>query len=143
MFLVSTIVIIDFPILSRPESIELFDITLPTFYYNISEYLQNTKLWFSIPFYFTDPIELTMPSGYYTYNDICIELTKQLNNVTTQKKGLKIPIVNKDVLINDMRNLLIIILPWNIKEELIQKIRSFVKGRTVRLLIPFPTISLI
>jgi nucleoside-diphosphate-sugar epimerase/2-polyprenyl-3-methyl-5-hydroxy-6-metoxy-1,4-benzoquinol methylase len=57
--------------------------------------------------------------------------------------GLKIPIVNKDVLINDMRNLLIIILPWNIKEELIQKIRSFVKGRTVRLLIPFPTISLI
>jgi len=77
---------VEFPsVLKNTMSIELFDITLPTFYYNISEYLQNTKLWFSIPFYFTDPIELTMPSGYYTYDDICIELTKQLNNVTTQK----------------------------------------------------------
>ena len=55
-------------VIKNTMSIELFDITLPTFYYNISKYLQNTKLWFSIPFYFTYPIEITLPSGYYTYN---------------------------------------------------------------------------
>jgi hypothetical protein len=70
-------------VIKNTMSIELFDITLPTFYYNISEYLQNTKLWFSIPFYFTYPIEITLPSGYYTYSDICTELAKQLNDVTT------------------------------------------------------------
>ena len=72
-------------VIKNTMSIELFDITLPTFYYNISEYLQNTKMWFSIPFYFTDPIELTIPSGYYTYSDLSAELTKQLNDVTTLK----------------------------------------------------------
>jgi len=72
-------------VIKNTMSLELFDITLPTFYYNISEYLQNTKLWFSIPFYFTDPIELTIPSGYYTYSDLSTELTKQLNDVTTSK----------------------------------------------------------
>jgi len=72
-------------VIKNTMSIELFDITLPTFYYNISEYLQNTKMWFSIPFYFTDPIELTIPSGYYTYSDLSTELTKQLNDVTTLK----------------------------------------------------------
>ena len=70
-------------VIKNTMSIELFDITLPTFYYNISEYLQNTKMWFSIPFYFTDPIELTIPSGYYTYGDLITELAKQLNDVTT------------------------------------------------------------
>lgn len=70
-------------VIKNTMSIELFDITLPTFYYNISEYLQNTKMWFSIPFYFTDPIELTIPSGYYTYDDLITELAKQLNDVTT------------------------------------------------------------
>jgi nucleoside-diphosphate-sugar epimerase len=54
--------------------------------------------------------------------------------------GLKIPIVTKERLINDMRNLLIIILPWNIKEEIIQKIQTFVQARNVRILIPFPDI---
>ena len=72
-------------VIKNTLSIELFDITLPTFYYNISEYLQNTKFWFSIPFYFTDPIEITIPSGYYNYNDISIEIANQLNKVTTQK----------------------------------------------------------
>ena len=70
-------------VIKNTTSIELFDITLPTFYYNISEYLQNTKLWFSIPFYFTYPIEITLPSGYYTYSDLCTELAKQLNEITT------------------------------------------------------------
>jgi nucleoside-diphosphate-sugar epimerase len=55
--------------------------------------------------------------------------------------GLNIPIVNKNVLQNDMRNLLIIILPWNIKDELIQKIQTLVQGRSVRILIPFPKIN--
>ena len=72
-------------VIKNTMSIELFDITLPTFYYNISEYLQNTKMWFSIPFYFTDPIELTIPSGYYTYGDLITELSKQLNDVTTSE----------------------------------------------------------
>ena len=70
-------------VIKNTMSIELFDITLPTFYYNISEYLQNTKLWFSIPFYFTYPIEITLPSGYYTYSNLCTELAKQLNDITT------------------------------------------------------------
>ena len=30
-------------VIKNTMSLELFDITLPTFYYNISEYLQNTK----------------------------------------------------------------------------------------------------
>lgn len=70
-------------VIKNTMSIELFDITLPTFYYNISKYLQNTKLWFSIPFYFTYPIEITLPSGYYTYSNLCTELAKQLNDITT------------------------------------------------------------
>ena len=57
--------------------------------------------------------------------------------------GLKIPIVTKERLKSDMRNLLIIILPWNIKQEIIQKIQTLVQGRSVRILIPFPTISII
>ena len=72
-------------VIKNTMSIELFDITLPTFYYNISEYLQNTKMWFSIPFYFTYPIELTIPSGHYTHNDLATELAKQLNDVTTSE----------------------------------------------------------
>jgi len=72
-------------VIKNTMSIELFDITLPTFYYNISEYLQNTKMWFSIPFYFTYPIELTIPSGHYTHNDLAAELAKQLNDVTTSE----------------------------------------------------------
>lgn len=54
--------------------------------------------------------------------------------------GLKIPIVSKDVLQADTRSLLIVILPWNIKEELIQKIRALLPGKSVRILIPFPSI---
>jgi len=57
--------------------------------------------------------------------------------------GLKIPIVSKDVLQADTRPLLIIILPWNIKEELIQKIRALLLGKSVRMLIPFPSIYII
>jgi len=72
-------------VIKNTMSIELFDITLPTFYYNISEYLQNTKMWFSIPFYFTSPIELTIPSGHYTHTDLAAELAKQLNDVTTSE----------------------------------------------------------
>ena len=66
-------------------SIELFDITLPTFYYNISEYLQNTSLWFSIPALFADPIEIRMMSGFYNSNNIISELESQLNLATASK----------------------------------------------------------
>jgi 2-polyprenyl-3-methyl-5-hydroxy-6-metoxy-1,4-benzoquinol methylase len=41
--------------------------------------------------------------------------------------GLKIPIVKHDVLKSDTRLLLVIILPWNIKEELIQKIQALLQ----------------
>ena len=69
-------------VIKNTMSIELFDITLPTFYYNISEYLQNTKMWFSIPSFFTNPVELTIPTGYYTYSDLSTQLTTLLNDVT-------------------------------------------------------------
>jgi SAM-dependent methyltransferase len=57
--------------------------------------------------------------------------------------GLKIPIVSKDVLQTDTRPLLIIILPWNIKEELTQKIRTLLQGKCIRMLIPFPSIHIV
>lgn len=66
-------------------SLELFDITLPTYYYNISEVLKNTGLWFSIPQYFKDPIELRMLSGNYTSTTFVEELKKKLNDATTKK----------------------------------------------------------
>jgi hypothetical protein len=72
-------------VLKNVLSIELFDITLPTFYYNLSDQLQNTKCWFSVPFYFADPVELTLASGSYAPADVCAELTKQLNAVATAK----------------------------------------------------------
>jgi hypothetical protein len=66
-------------------SLELFDITLPTYYYNISEVLQNNALWFSIPRYFESPIELRLQSGYYSNITFVEALTKALNDATTQK----------------------------------------------------------
>lgn len=66
-------------------SLELYDIKLPTYYYNISENLQNTKLWFSITNYFTDPIELNMLSGYYNNITFVEELKNVLNKTTTTK----------------------------------------------------------
>ena len=72
-------------VIKNTLSIELFDITLPTFYYNVSEYLQNNKFWVSIPAYFLEPIEITISSGNYNYADICVEIANQLNKATTQK----------------------------------------------------------
>jgi hypothetical protein len=66
-------------------SLELFDIKLPVYYYNISEILQNTGLWFSMPQYFRDPIELRMLSGNYTSNTFVEELKNKLNDATTKK----------------------------------------------------------
>ena len=66
-------------------SIELLDISLPTFYYNISEYLQNSKLWVSIPYYFEEPIEITVPSGYYSNESLTKELAHQLNKTIATK----------------------------------------------------------
>jgi SAM-dependent methyltransferase len=56
--------------------------------------------------------------------------------------GLKIPIVSKDVLQKDTRPLLILILPWNIKEELAKKIHTLLQGKSVHILIPFPSITI-
>jgi len=72
-------------VIKNTQSIELFDITLPSFYYNISEYLQNNKLWFSIPLYFVEPIEITILSGHYSYSDIATEIETQLKYVTSQE----------------------------------------------------------
>lgn len=69
-------------VIKNVQSIELFDITLPMFYYNVSDYFQNTKMWFSVPTYFNDPVEITVPSGCYTPDDLCSELVKQLNEAT-------------------------------------------------------------
>ncbi len=66
-------------------AVELYDITLPLNYYNISNKLQNTLLWFSIPQYFQEPIEIQMESGSYN-NHTFIELLKyNLNKVTSYK----------------------------------------------------------
>ena len=72
-------------VIKNTQSIELFDITLPSFYYNISEYLQNNKLWVSIPLYFDEPIEITILSGHYIYSVIAAEIETQLNQATTQE----------------------------------------------------------
>ncbi len=66
-------------------SVELVDIALPAFFYNVSNYLQNTKLWFSVPNYFTDPVEIAVPSGCYTPADLCAALINELNAATTKR----------------------------------------------------------
>jgi hypothetical protein len=66
-------------------SLELYDITLPTYYYNISNVLQNTALWFSVPVYFEVPIELRLMSGFYDTVTFTQELTKALNEATTKR----------------------------------------------------------
>jgi hypothetical protein len=66
-------------------SMELVDITLPAFYYNVSDHLQNTKVWFSVPNYFTEPVEIAVPSGCYTPAGLCSALAKELNEATTNR----------------------------------------------------------
>lgn len=66
-------------------SLELYDINLPTYYYNISEILQNTNLWFSIPDFFTDSIELKMDSGNYTITNFINSFIQKLNETTSKK----------------------------------------------------------
>ena len=66
-------------------SIELYDITLPLCYYNISTNLQNTSLWFSIPQYFQDPIELILDSGFYNELELVESLKINLNKATSNK----------------------------------------------------------
>lgn len=72
-------------VIKHAISVELFDISLPAFYYNLSTHLQNTKMWFSVTTYFTDPIELEVPSGRYTPDQLCAELALQLNRATTAR----------------------------------------------------------
>ena len=72
-------------VLKNTLSVELFDIALPTFYYNVSEYFQNTKLWFSVPLYFTDPVEISIPSGCYAPDDISTVIGNHLNDATSTK----------------------------------------------------------
>lgn len=66
-------------------SIELYDITLPLCYYNISTNLQNTSLWFSIPQYFQEPIELILDSGFYSELELVESLKVNLNKATANK----------------------------------------------------------
>jgi len=57
--------------------------------------------------------------------------------------GLNIPIVSNTILQNDVRSLLIIILPWNIKDELIEKINKIRADNPTSILVPFPNIQII
>jgi hypothetical protein len=66
-------------------SIELFDITLPKYYYNISEYLQNDTLWCNINGLFNEPIEITVLSGHYNGINLAAKLTNELNSTITNK----------------------------------------------------------
>ena len=72
-------------VLKNVLSVELADIALPAFYYNVSDYLQNTKMWFSVPDYFSEPLEIAVPSGCYTPADLCSALAMQLNAATTRR----------------------------------------------------------
>jgi len=72
-------------VLKNTLSVELFDIALPTFYYNVSEYFQNTKLWFSVPLYFTDHVEISIPSGCYAPDDISTVIGNHLNDAMSTK----------------------------------------------------------
>lgn len=72
-------------VIKHAISVELFDISLPTVYYNISTHLQNTKLRLSVPLYFTAPIEVEVSSGRYSPEELCAELTLQLNQAMTAK----------------------------------------------------------
>ena len=72
-------------VLKNVLTVELADIALPAFYYNVSDYLQNTKLWFSVPNYFADPVEIAVPSGCYAPADLCAALIKELNAATTRR----------------------------------------------------------
>jgi len=72
-------------VLKNVLSVELFDIALPAFFYNVSNYLQNTKMWFSVPDYFAEPVEIAVPSGCYTPADLCAALIKELNAATTKR----------------------------------------------------------
>ena len=65
-------------------SLELYDIQLPKYYYNISENLQNTALWFSLPYFSEDPIEMRMASGYYTNITFVEELENAFNKRVTE-----------------------------------------------------------
>ena len=72
-------------VLKNVLSVELADIALPAFYYNVSDYLQNTKMWFSVPDYFSEPLEIEVLSGCYTPADLCSALATQLNAATTRR----------------------------------------------------------
>jgi hypothetical protein len=72
-------------VLKNVLSVELVDIALPAFFYNVSDYLQNTKLWFSVPDYFAEPVEIAVHSGCYTPADLCAALATQLNAATTRR----------------------------------------------------------
>ena len=72
-------------VIKHAISVELFDISLPTVYYNVSTHFQNTKMRFSVPLYFLVPVEVEVPSGRYTPDQLCAELTLQLNRAMTAK----------------------------------------------------------
>jgi len=72
-------------VIKHAISVELFDISLPTVYYNVSTHLQNTKMWVSVPLYFIAPLEVEVPSGRYTLDQLCAELTLQLNRAISAK----------------------------------------------------------
>jgi len=72
-------------VIKHAISVELFDISLPTVYYNVSTHLQNTKMWVSVPLYFIAPIEVEVQSGRYTADQLCAELTLQLNRAMSAK----------------------------------------------------------
>ena len=72
-------------VLKNVVSVDLTNINLPTFYYNISETYQNNTFCFSIPPLFKDVIQLiSIPSGDYNGVELANSLTDYLNKTTTQ-----------------------------------------------------------
>jgi hypothetical protein len=72
-------------VMKNVTAIELIDIRLPTFYYSISENLQNNSFYFSIPQYFQEPILLNkLVSGYYAGENLAVILKNALNKTTME-----------------------------------------------------------
>lgn len=72
-------------VLKNVVSVDLTDIDLPQFYYNISQKYQNTKFYFSIPPLFKDMIPLIeIPDGYYYGVELASTLANYLNKTTTK-----------------------------------------------------------
>jgi hypothetical protein len=96
-------------VIKNVDSVELFDINLPTNYNNISKYLQNNSLWFTVPKYFTEPVEIEIPSGNYSINNLTnviqIALNQKVSNILSLQSGTDVSYNNFTVIFNAIQSI--------------------------------------